>query len=116
MNKPSKPDYYAVIFSSQRSDSSEDEYVKMANEMEALAKKQSGFRGIESFRDQQGRGVTISYWDSESDIVEWKRNAEHVQAQIMGKKDFYDSYHLRVCRVEREYQFGWVSFLSDWSR
>jgi heme-degrading monooxygenase HmoA len=42
--------YYAVIFSSQRSDVGAKEYEKMSELMHELAKKKNGFLGVESAR------------------------------------------------------------------
>jgi heme-degrading monooxygenase HmoA len=99
------PPYYAVIFTSQRTEA-DPEYGEMAERMENLAKEQAGFLGIESFRDPEGAGVTISYWDSLEAIRAWKRNREHLDAQERGKEKWYAGYTVRVCRVEYDYVFG----------
>jgi len=94
--------YYAVIFTSTRTDG-DDGYAAMASKMEYLAQKQSGFMGIESARESIG--ITISYWESLSDIANWKANTDHLFAQQKGIKDWYQSYKVRICVVEREYDF-----------
>src|SRR5512137_2700608 len=78
-----EPPYYAVIFTSLRSDG-EDGYRRMAERMVELAAMQPGFLGIESVRDADGFGITVSYWTSTEAITRWKANAEHVAAQEMG--------------------------------
>jgi heme-degrading monooxygenase HmoA len=55
---------------------------------------------VESVRD--GLGITVSYWASEEAIRAWKENAEHRLAQERAA-DWYRSFRVRVCRVEREY-------------
>ena len=50
-----------------------------------------------------GLGITISYWRSEDDILEWKRHAAHKVAQSLGIRDWYTRYVTRVARVERAY-------------
>lgn len=97
----SKP-YYAVIFTSTRTDV-DNGYAKMAHEMENLAKNQPGYMGIESAREQIG--ITVSYWETLEDIAQWKRHSDHLMAQKKGIKDWYSSYHVRICKVEREYAF-----------
>ncbi|MBT8321237.1 MAG: antibiotic biosynthesis monooxygenase [Eudoraea sp.] len=99
--KASKP-YYAVIFSS-RLNPDTDGYEDMARKMEDLAKKQPGYLGFESARDKHG--ISISYWDSLEAIADWKANAEHEVAQEMGIKKWYQSYKVRICEVQREYDF-----------
>jgi heme-degrading monooxygenase HmoA len=96
------PPYYAVIFSSQRSDG-EGGYNSMAARMEQLAASQPGFLGIESCRGQDGFGITVSYWQSEADIAAWKRNAEHTVARERGRTQWYTHFELRVARVEHAY-------------
>jgi heme-degrading monooxygenase HmoA len=96
------PPYYAVIFSSQRSEG-EGGYAAMAERMVELAALQPGYLGIESSRDADGFGITVSYWRSEADIVAWKRNAEHSVARERGRTQWYRHFELRVARVERAY-------------
>lgn len=96
------PPYYAVIFSSQRSEG-EGGYGAMAERMVHLAASQPGYLGIESSRDADGFGITVSYWRSEADIAAWKRNAEHSVARERGRSQWYRHFELRVARVERAY-------------
>lgn len=99
MKKP----YYAVIFTSTRT-AGDDGYGDMADFMEQLAKKQSGYIGIESAR--QDIGITVSYWESLNAIHDWKQQADHLLAQKKGISDWYNSYTVRICLVEREYSFN----------
>lgn len=100
-----KPPYYAVVFTSQRTDSDDTGYGEMAEKMMALAAQQPGFLGVESVRDTGGVGITVSYWESLDAIRNWKRNEEHLVAQAKGKSEWYQQYRLRICKVEREYGF-----------
>jgi heme-degrading monooxygenase HmoA len=75
----------------------------MAVKMEELAKIQPGYLGFESVRDRLG--ISISYWESLEAISHWKANAEHLFAQREGKSKWYAWYKVRICRVEREYEF-----------
>ncbi|MEX0938483.1 MAG: antibiotic biosynthesis monooxygenase [Pirellulales bacterium] len=93
---------YAVIFTSRRNDRDEDGYARMAAAMERLAGQQPGFLGIESARDAQGLGITVSYWESLEAVEAWRRNAEHLVAQGLGRSAWYEQYAIRVCRVEWE--------------
>jgi len=79
-------------------------YSKMAEQMEILAKKQSGYIGIESAKETIG--ITISYWKSLDAIKNWKENSAHLFAQEKGKTDWYSWYKVRICKVEREYEFN----------
>lgn len=68
------PPYYAVIFTSQRTGSDDVSYGEMAARMVELAAQQPGFLGVESVRDADGVGITVSYWESLDAIRNWKRN------------------------------------------
>lgn len=76
----------------------------MATKMENLAKQQAGFIGIESARD--GIGITVSYWKILDDIKNWRANLDHLGAQKLGKEQWYSWYKVRICKVEREYEFS----------
>ncbi|WP_452220107.1 antibiotic biosynthesis monooxygenase family protein [Lacinutrix salivirga] len=101
MKNSFKP-YYAVIFTSTQNKNIEG-YAEMANKMEALAKKQTGFMSMDSARTNVG--ITVSYWKSLEAIKNWKQQSEHLQAQLKGKTDWYNWYSVRICKVEREYEF-----------
>ncbi|HEX9010902.1 MAG TPA: antibiotic biosynthesis monooxygenase, partial [Holophagaceae bacterium] len=95
-----EPPYYAVIFTSQRTDGDQG-YAAMAERMVELARQQPGFLGVESARDPEGFGLTVSYWRDEASIAAWKAHAEHAVAQRLGRERWYGAFALRVCRVER---------------
>ncbi len=73
--------------------------------MEELATQQPGFLGLESARGADGLGITVSYWRSLEELQAWKAVAEHRVAQQLGRERWYERYHVRVARVEYEYQF-----------
>ncbi|MFM2269007.1 MAG: hypothetical protein RL757_2448 [Bacteroidota bacterium] len=101
-----KPPYYAVIFTSVRTETHAADYGSTADRMVELATAQAGYLGHESARDGETKlGVTVSYWVSLEAIRNWKRNSEHLLAQQQGKTDFYESYQTRICHVERDYRF-----------
>ena len=98
-----QPPYYAVIFTSTRTDVGEG-YSTMAEHMVELAAKQPGFLGVESARNEVG--ITVSYWKSLAAIKDWKQVAEHLMAQKFGREKWYSAYKTRICLVERDYGLG----------
>lgn len=96
------PPYYAVIFTNQLSDNNKG-YEDMAKAMFEMAMDQPGCLGVDSCRDSQGMGITVSYWQDEKSIIDWKQTAQHLVAQKMGIKRWYEHYELRVAKVERAY-------------
>jgi len=75
----------------------------MADAMLEAAAKQPGYLGIESAREDLG--ITVSYWDSLESIAEWKKDSMHLMAQQAGRDKWYESYKIRICLVERDYEF-----------
>jgi len=94
--------YYAVIFTSIRSEI-EEGYSEMAQKMVDLAQNQPGFIGMESARNEIG--ITVSYWENLEAIQNWKNNLQHLEAQEFGKSIWYKYYKVRIAKVEREYEF-----------
>jgi heme-degrading monooxygenase HmoA len=102
------PPYYAVIFTSVRTADDAEGYAATAARMVELAAAQPGFLGVESARDGDGVGITVSYWASLDAIRRWREHAEHRLAQAQGKALWYERFRLRVCRVEEDYGFETV--------
>jgi heme-degrading monooxygenase HmoA len=100
--KTPQPPYYAVIFTSQRTEGDRG-YEAMARRMEELAARQPGFLGLESARGMNGFGITVSYWSSEEAIAAWKAHLDHKPAQQRGKAVWYADHQIRVAKVERDY-------------
>jgi len=96
-----QPPYYAVIFTSVRTDG-DNGYGETGKQMLELASRQPGFLGFESAR--QEIGISVSYWSSLEAIKDWKENSSHQQAQSRAQ-EWYQAFRVRVCRVEREYGF-----------
>ena len=102
--------YFAVIFTSTQTDNTEG-YSEMAHQMETLARQEKGYMGIDSARSNTstglstGVGITVSYWESLEAIKNWKANTEHLFAQKKGREQWYNWYNVRICKVEREYEF-----------
>ncbi len=100
-----KPPYYAAIFSSVRAVHDDDAaYEAMGERMAMLASQQPGFIGFEGAADTPERfGLFISYWKSDRDIRNWKKLAEHLEAQRSGHGKWYADYKIRIAKVERDY-------------
>ncbi len=97
-----EPPYYAVIFSSIRTEVN-DGYAEMADLMVELAHKQEGFIGVESARNEIG--ITVSYWKDIESIKKWKQNSDHLIAQNKGQTMWYKQYKTRISKVESDYGF-----------
>ncbi|QIB67586.1 antibiotic biosynthesis monooxygenase [Kineobactrum salinum] len=94
------PPYYAVIFTSLRTEG-DNGYDAMAQRMLELASRQQGFLGVESAREELG--ITVSYWESLEAIRSWKQHSEHQEAQKLGHEVWYTEFKVRIARIERDY-------------
>ena len=103
INTP-KPPYVAVIFTSLRTEV-EEGYDKMNDQTYAEVEKIDGYIGYENFRNEEGLGVNISYWRDMEAAKNWKMNTLHQKAQTLGKEKWYKYYKIRICKVEREYEY-----------
>ena len=95
------PPYVAVIFRSRRAGGDSSAYQYLAELMTDLAAQQPGFLGVRSFRNEDGEGLTISYWRDRESIAEWGAHAEHLQAQQRGRTEFYSEFTLEICEVQQ---------------
>jgi heme-degrading monooxygenase HmoA len=96
------PPYFAVIFTSVRT-IGDHGYSEMADQMHELAHQQEGFLGVESARNEIG--ITVSYWRDLECIKKWRENMEHSIARDKGRKEWYQSFKVRIAKVERDYGF-----------
>ena len=98
------PPYYAVIFTSQRTQgpaADDHGYGLMAERMAELAAQQPGYLGLESTRGADGLGITVSYWRDLESIAAWKAHGQHQVAQQTGRSRWYEDFSLRIAKVER---------------
>lgn len=98
-----KPPYYAVIFSSLRTEG-DNGYGEMADLMMEMAQKQDGFLGVESAREELG--ITVSYWHDLESIKKWKEQTDHRVARAKGRSDWYSEFKVRIAKVESDYGFS----------
>jgi len=100
--KTPTPPYYAVIFTSLKTNI-EEGYAQMADWMLELAQQQDGYLGMETAREELG--ITVSYWRDLASIKKWKQHADHQWAQARGRAQWYRHYKTRIAKVERDYEF-----------
>jgi heme-degrading monooxygenase HmoA len=94
--------YYAVIFTSIRTEVTED-YTETNNVLTEAASAVPGFLGQESTRD--GLGIAVSYWKDLESIDQWRKHLAHQTAKQRGIREWYKTYTLRICKVESHNHF-----------
>jgi heme-degrading monooxygenase HmoA len=97
------PPYYAVIFTSKRAEP-DGAYDQMAAALAEKVGKAPGCLGHESLRGPDGFGITVACFSDEAAIAAWKADPQHLVAQRLGQTRWYEKYHVRIARVERDYE------------
>jgi len=97
---------HVVIFRSTRRVDNAELYAEWSQRMDERVRGIAGYIDHVGFRDPDTRqGVTLAYFDSEEAIARWRDDAEHRQAQELGRSHFYEDYTLEVAMVERAYSW-----------
>lgn len=94
----------AVIFVSQRTVDDAGDYAVAASEMDAAAEAMPGYRGVDSARDADGFGITVSYWRDDAAAVAWRNDPRHSEIRENGRARWYASYVVYVTSIERSYR------------
>jgi heme-degrading monooxygenase HmoA len=96
---------YAVIFEVEVKPERKAEYLKIASELRNELNTIDGFISIERFQSlvNEGKLVSLSFWESEKAITAWRNNLNHKTAQQKGRSELFSDYRLRVARVVRDY-------------
>ena len=98
-----EPPYYAVIITSTLDADNLDGYPQMDARMSELGRAQPGYLGRESRTDPDGRELTVLYYRDAESITAWQQDTEHLEAQRLGRQQWYADHHIEVARVERAY-------------
>ncbi|WP_328499308.1 antibiotic biosynthesis monooxygenase [Streptomyces sp. NBC_00414] len=101
-----EPPYYAVVFTSVRTqDGGAEEYGETNERMEELVREIPGYLGMDYAGSPGGPAITVGYFRDADAIEEWRSNVEHRAAQKRGRAEWYERYTLHVAKVERSHGF-----------
>ena len=103
---------YAVIFEVEISDGKKDDYLNIAAHLKEQLVNMPGFLSIERFQSlvNEGKLLSLSFWEDESSILNWKKNIDHMAAQKKGRESIFKDYRIRIAKVERDYTMATSSF------
>jgi heme-degrading monooxygenase HmoA len=82
-----------------------DEYVALADRMNALAATMPGYISHKGFFAEDGERVTVVEFESEEGMRAWRMHPEHRAAQRKARELYYSEYHIQICDVTREGHF-----------
>ncbi|BAO44528.1 antibiotic biosynthesis monooxygenase family protein [Thiolapillus brandeum] len=93
---------YAVIFRAVIAEL-DDRYTETAQRMRELAMTRYGCREFTSVTGN-GTEISISWWDNEEQIRQWKQDPAHRQAQELGRRKWYRDYSVQIVKVIKAYK------------
>jgi heme-degrading monooxygenase HmoA len=100
------PGSVAVIFLSGRTATDPGGYGAAAEAMESAAAIRDGYLGIDSVREAEGIGITISWWRDEAAALAWRDDPDHARIREQGRALWYDWYRVIVADVGRAYEWA----------
>lgn len=103
---------YAVIFEVEIAENKQNEYLEIAAHLKEQLVKMEGFISIERFESlvNEGKLVSLSFWEDEKSLLLWKQNIDHMSAQRKGRASIFKDYRIRIAKVERDYTMQSSSF------
>ena len=96
---------YAVIFEVIPHGEGKAEYLEIAGMIRSFLENRKGFISIERFQSlvHERKLLSLSFWEDEQSIDEWRNLFEHRHAQTQGRSRLFESYRIRVAQVVRDY-------------
>jgi heme-degrading monooxygenase HmoA len=95
----------AVIFTSQRTALDPEGYSAAATEMDAAAAAMPGYIGMRAARDDDGFGITVSYWRDTASAKAWRDDPRHSEIRAEGRARWYSRYEVVVATIDRAYDW-----------
>lgn len=96
---------YAVIFEVEIQEGKKGQYLNIAAKLKEQLVTMPGFLSIERFESlvTEGKLLSLSFWEDESSLLNWKKNIDHMAAQKEGRASIFKDYRIRIAKVERDY-------------
>ena len=96
---------HAIIFEVWPTETRREEYLGIAASLRVELEKMPGFISVERFESltEPGKLLSLSFWESEEAIANWRRHTGHRGAQKKGRSGVFAGYRLRVAEVVRDY-------------
>lgn len=95
----------AVIFEVIPAAGKMTDYLAIAAKLYPELANIAGFISIERFQSlvQPDKILSLSFWEDEKAILEWRTIEMHRDAQSQGRESVFKDYHLRIATVVRDY-------------
>lgn len=95
----------AVIFEAWPHEEQYQQYLDLAAELKPLLEGLDGFISVERYQSlsEPGKVLSLSFWRDEDAIKRWRGLELHRAAQLTGRRQVFNDYHLRIAEVVRDY-------------
>ncbi|AXH14630.1 antibiotic biosynthesis monooxygenase family protein [Malaciobacter mytili] len=105
---------YGVIFEVEIKANKKEQYLQIASKLKEQLVKEKGFISIERFQSlvQENKLLSLSFWEDEKAILNWKKNLDHMKAQKEGRDSIFIDYRIRIVEVKRDYTLQSSEFKS----
>ena len=106
---------FGVIFEVEIKEDKKNEYLSIAAILKEQLVKEEGFISIERFQSliNENKLLSLSFWEDEKSILNWKKNLDHFSAQKKGRESIFKDYRIRVVEVKRDYTLESSDFKSN---
>lgn len=73
--------------------------------LDQLARGMPGFISYKDFSAADGESLTLVEFESLETLQAWRHHPEHVEAQRLGRQQYFAEYQIQVCTPLRSYRF-----------
>ncbi len=95
-----------VVFRSRLDAEHLEEFGPLAARMLELAEGMPGFLSYKAFGAEDGERVSIIEFGTPEQAAAWGAQAEHREAQALGRERFDTDFSLQICDVMRSSRFA----------
>lgn len=96
---------YVIVFKSRLRPDVDEAYGARVEEIYRIAITMPGFVSANDYVAADGERVSIIEFDTAEHLHAWRDHVEHLKAQQQGRDQFYASYSIQICKVERSATF-----------
>ena len=97
-----KPPFFAAILNEHMQPKSFDDEITPSDEMVSIAPSQPGFLGLETTRDENGKGITISYWSDLRSEKAWEHRGDNEIRSHFGGKTLEQTCAIQISKIEHK--------------
>lgn len=103
---PLAPKVFVLIRTSLRPGCDLAAYEALNARMEESINRIPGYLGVKGYAAEDGESLAIAQFESHEALLRWRDDPEHLEVQRAGREQFYATYEVVVCGVERAYDFS----------